>query len=152
MQTQIRRRRMQRLLSVCTDCLNYRKSMVNETVLSSRSGPFSQPTPSDNRPTSAASALISTCWCVLNTSGLVANCLVAVSFGVWSGCTLFAQACLSQYVMYYGTSGHVAHSGQFSFGSLLTTNQPWFIQADNEHSYQFRCAAIWSYSSLSAHA
>ena len=56
MQTQIKRRRIRRLIRVCTVCLNYRK--LNKTVLSRRSEPFSQPTLRDNRPTSAVSALI----------------------------------------------------------------------------------------------
>ena len=41
-----------------TVCLNYRKLRLNKTVVSPRSGPFSQSTLRDNQPNSAVSTLI----------------------------------------------------------------------------------------------
>ena len=57
-QTQTRRRRTQRLIWICTVCLNCRKLKGRMEQSSPHSGPLSQPSLRGSRPTSAVSALV----------------------------------------------------------------------------------------------
>ena len=58
-QTQIRRYRIRRLISVCTVCLNYRKFRVRWNCLQPPFSLISQPTLRDNRLTMSVSAFFS---------------------------------------------------------------------------------------------